>query len=69
MLYTREYDQEMPQSQTVYRTMTAWGIDTHNHDLFKVKQPAIFLNKMIAEREKASKTKIENNGPKQNVYN
>ena len=43
-------------------------MDTDSHDLFKVKQPAIFLNKMIAERDRASRTKLENDGPKQNFY-
>ena len=43
-------------------------MDTDSHDLFKVKQPVIFLSKMIAERERASIIKLENNGPKQNSY-
>ena len=55
----------MPQSQTADQPMASWGMDTDTHDLFKVKQPAIFLSKMIDERDRASKTKLENNGLKQ----
>ena len=47
MLSTREYDQEM--SHTADRPMAPWGMDTDSHDLFKVKQPVIFLSKMIAD--------------------
>ena len=53
------------QSQTDNRPMTPSGMDTQSDDLFKVNQPAIFLSKMIAERERASIIKLENNGPKQ----
>ena len=44
-------------------------MNTDSHDLFKVKQPAIFLSKMIAERNRAPRTNLENNGPKQNFNN
>ena len=43
------------------------GTDSYN--LFKVKQPAIFLSKFIAQRDRASRIKLEKNGPKQNFYN
>ena len=62
MLSTREYDQEMSQLQTTDQPMAPWGMDTDSHVLFKVKQPAIFLSKMIDERDRASRTKLENNG-------
>ena len=39
--------------------MAPWGMDTDRHALFKVKQPAIFLSKMIAERERVSITQSE----------
>ena len=51
------YDQEMSQSQTADRAMTPRGRDTDSHNTIKVKQPAIFLSKIIAEPERASKTK------------
>ena len=59
MLSTRKYDQEMTQSQVADRPMAPRGIDTDCHDLFKVKQPTIFLSKMIAERERAPRIKLE----------
>ena len=48
--------------------MAPRGMDTDSHDLSKVKQSAIFLSKMIADRDWASRTKLENNGQKQNFY-
>ena len=63
MLATREFDQEMSHWQTADRPMAPRGMDTASNDLFKVKQLAIFLSKIIAERDRASRTKIENNGP------
>ena len=49
--------------------MAPWELNTDSHNLYKVKQPAIFFSTMIAERERASRTKLENNGPKQNSHN
>ena len=44
-------------------------MDTDSHDLLQVKQPAIFLSKMIAEQERAPRTKLKNNGQKHISYN
>ena len=66
MLSTREYGQEKSQSQTADWPMTPRGIDTDSYDLFKVQQPATILPYCWT---RASRTKLENNGSKQNFYN
>ena len=43
--------------------------NTDSHKSIKVKLPALFLSMMIAELERASRTKLENNGQTQNSHN
>ena len=43
--------------------------NTDSHNTIQVKQPALFMSKMIAELERVSRTKLENSDPTQNSHN
>ena len=61
ILSIREHNQEMSQpiADPRHHKEVTQNTDSHIHVTIKVKQPTLFLSKMIAELEMASRTNLE----------